>query len=50
MYGDYGQVSPLDVMNWHISASFSSVQAKLLPSEVRIRMWGVQRGFFKNLG
>ena len=33
MYGDYGQVSPLDVMNWHISASFSSVQAKLLPSE-----------------
>ena len=37
MYGDYGQVSPMGVPSWHLAALFNSVEAALLPSEVR---WG----------
>ena len=34
MYGDVGQVAPLDVARWHLSAAYNSVQAPRLPSEV----------------
>ncbi len=35
MFGDYGQVSPLNVPFWHVSAAFNSLQAAQLTSEVR---------------
>lgn len=31
MYGDMGAVSPLDVLNWHVSAAYSSTESLRMP-------------------